>query len=130
AAAPVLEPSTGELSAAVRDKMLGQFTNAGNNRAKELAHAVGCRLSFAKSATEHAARKMIDHDGQPPAERPELQARKGQPRSRKAGGGRHRGEVHMPDMVRPFGADAPGRTALARPAAPAASFFAASNEQR
>src|SRR5262249_39950049 len=33
AAAPVLEPSTGELSAAVRDKMLGQVTNAGNNRA-------------------------------------------------------------------------------------------------
>src|SRR5262249_40541371 len=112
-AAPMLDapattplPKLSELSATVSDQMLGRGANAGNYTTKELKHAFGCRLTPKKRTAKRTARKMINHDRQPPAERPALRQRKRQPCGPITGGGGHRGEVHVPDVIGSLGSDA------------------------
>jgi hypothetical protein len=62
ATTPVPEPSAGELRPTVGDQMLGHSANAGNYTAKELTHALGCRLTLKKRTAKRTARKMINHD--------------------------------------------------------------------
>ena len=89
--APRLEAAAGELRPAVGDEVLRRGADAGNDTAEKLAHRLRCRLAFENGAAQSAAGIMIDHDREPPAKRPTLRQREGQPRGPETGRGRHDG---------------------------------------
>jgi len=51
---------------------------------------------------------VVDDDRDPPAERPALRQREGEPRNPEAGGGRYDGQIGVPDVIGSIGGNAPG----------------------
>src|SRR5207249_10018543 len=103
ATAPTPEARRGELDSPVRDEMPGGGAGRGHRTIEEGAHLLR-RWFLGENRDAHdAAREVIDDDGDPPAEGPDLRKSEGGPRNPEAEGGRYGREVDMPDVVRSAG---------------------------
>jgi len=103
--APVDERAAGELWALVGDQMLGFHAGCFDQIGEPLPDLFGGGLLREDADARHASRKGIDDDRYPPREWPRLFQGERMPRSGQAVGGRHHGEVEMPNVPRMLGDD-------------------------
>src|SRR5208283_700017 len=68
-----------ELAALVAHRVLGRASSTPGRLIKHNADLLGCRSPLEGCKAEGAARPVVDDDGNPPAERPELGEGEGEP---------------------------------------------------
>lgn len=97
--APTFETLGGELDSLVRDEMTGHSPGGHDGTVEEGSHRLGGRLIGENGDSHDAPREVIDHDGNPPTEGPDLRQREGEPRHPEAERGWNRREIGVPDVV-------------------------------
>jgi hypothetical protein len=104
-AAPARERVCYELDAFVRDEMIGRVTGLGDDAGEECSDLGGGRFLSEDLGAEEPTREVIDCDGNPPAEGPDLrksERQPGDPEPERGWDGRH---VDIPNMIRSAGGD-------------------------
>ena len=103
--APVPKAVVVELRTAVADQVFRFGADGLNRPTQQGSHGSGSRLPRERGDAHGATRKMIDDDGDPPAEWPTLGQAERQPGNPKTAADRHYGEIDVPDMVGALGRD-------------------------
>ena len=93
--------------------MPGPLAHPPENSLQKPANGSGGRLSPKDSEPHHPPGEVVDHDGEPPTERPDLRQSEGKPGNPEAQGGGDGGQIDMPKVIRPPSGDA-ARTCLTR----------------
>ena len=103
--APAAKALVGELPAVVRDEHLWPGSCPSEGSVEKASDRFRGRLLLEHGESHDSPREVIDSDSNPPAERPALCDRPRHPGAPEVCGSRDRRQIHVPDILRPLGAD-------------------------